>query len=442
MKRWLRNLPLRIKIALFTSVILSVSLFTLTLITIQLEEAYSKNDLEEQAKILLNTLPYSLRDELYFIELDELKEVAIKVGQSGQFERFVIYDRDGIILADSENKNLMPSEDPDPFGQELVKLIADKTHIQWSDKHLRAGQSVFLNKERIGAVSVTISTKTLKARSQAIVQQSIIISFLVLSAGGLSSFILARQISNPLLKLKQEANEMAGDKKDLRVKIAATDEIGELGLAFNEMAESIENRERELRELTASLEQKVEERTEELRLRNVELTQMATTDPLTKINNRRRFFELASNEYERSKRYQHPLSLLICDADYFKEINDTYGHQMGDRVLVNLANFLQKNIRSVDVVARYGGEEFIILMPEIGCEETVLIAERLRKSIAETPLAKAEQKILITVSFGVACWECKENLSLDSLLYRADKALYQAKRDGRNRVTLWRDNME
>lgn len=443
MKRLFKNLSLRNKIAIFTSLVLGVSLFILTCITIKLEESYSRRELEQQARILLRTLPYSIRDELYFVTLDELKDVASHIADSDHLTRFVIYDREGIALADSDHPDIMPSNIPDPFGAQLVSMSkTDDEQIYWNDKHLMAGQAVFLENECIGAVSVTLSTATLEKHRQAIINQSISLSFVILTIGIALSFMLAKQISNPLRELMHISHEMASGKTDMRAKVATHDEIGELALAFNDMAESIQTRERDLRKLTTSLEQKVNKRTKELRQRNDELVKIATTDPLTQINNRRRFFNLAAQEYERAQRYKHDFSLIIIDADYFKDVNDTYGHQIGDQVLKNLATFLKENIRKIDIVARYGGEEFIILMPEISGNEAAQVAERLHAMIAETPMAKDDYKIFITVCFGVAYWTNEENINLDNLLYRADKALYKAKRDGRNHITVWDENMK
>lgn len=448
MKRAFRNLLLRNKIALFTSFMLGVSLLILTTITTLQERSYSQQELEDQASIILNTLPYSIRDEMYFVKVDELRDVAEEVGKSNTIDRFVIYDRNGVILADSTNISIEPAElslgmpdDPDPLGVEIISHAADDDHQDWHsvpDKFI-AGRAIYLNGELIGAVSVTMSTDIMDEKIRSLIINSAMLALFIIVGGVILSFILARQITNPLRDLMKIAREMANGSTDLRVNMHAKDEIGELGLAFNDMTESIQTRERALREITASLEEKVEERTEELRQRNEELVKMATSDPLTKINNRRHFFALAENEYQRAKRYTHPLSLIIADADFFKEVNDTYGHQVGDELLIKLANFFQENLRSVDIVARYGGEEFIILMPQIGCEEAAQTAERLRQEIAQTPLAKTHYEIMLTVSFGVACWHALQPLEFETLIYRADKALYQSKHDGRNRVTVWEE---
>ena len=462
MERLLKNLTLRSKIALFTSIMVGLSLLTLTVITILQERTYSEQELEDQARLLLGTLPYSIRDELYFVELDELRDVAEKIGESKGVDRFVIYDRDGVALADSdligdlEAGELlgMPGE-PDQYGLMLVALSSEESLGQWDQENQQyiSGRPVYLNDENIGAVAVTLSTKALDEKINTLIRQSLLLTLVVILAGMLLSIALSKQLSNPLRKLMEVSREMASGENNIRIEVNSTDEIGQLGLAFNEMTEAIQTRERSLQDLAASLEQKVEERTEELRLRseelhqrseelrerNEELLQMAISDPLTKIYNRRFFFELAEKEFERSKRYNHQLSLILVDVDRFKKSNDTYGHLVGDEILKNLARFLVSNVRGNDVVARYGGEEFVILMPEIDAKEAAMTAERLREEIAKNTMVVG-RFIQVTVSFGVAGWEEQENTDLESLLYRADQALYRSKGLGRNRVTIWKKN--
>ena len=168
------------------------------------------------------------------------------------------------------------------------------------------------------------------------------------------------------------------------------------------------------------------------------LRQQATTDPLTGIFNRRHFFNLAENELKRSKRYGHPLSVIIFDIDHFKRVNDTYGHTVGDQALCKLTNETQAGLREIDIFARYGGEEFIIMLPDTGLEQAHMMAERIRRRCAgTTPLEVGQATVSTTVSFGVASRE-DEDISLDDLILRADTALYSSKKAGRNRVTVWR----
>lgn len=164
-----------------------------------------------------------------------------------------------------------------------------------------------------------------------------------------------------------------------------------------------------------------------------ELEKLATTDPLTGVWNRRHLFALAEREITRVHRYNRPLSLLIIDIDRFKVINDTYGHAGGDEVLAILAKTVLNCLRKSDLFGRFGGEEFVAFLPETTLQTAVAAAERIRENLANIVISVYEQQIRITVSIGVASYQ-KEDLTIDALLQRADKALYQAKNQGRNQV--------
>jgi diguanylate cyclase (GGDEF)-like protein/PAS domain S-box-containing protein len=163
------------------------------------------------------------------------------------------------------------------------------------------------------------------------------------------------------------------------------------------------------------------------------LKELATTDGLTGLNNRRHFMELAGMHLEQAGRYSKPFSLITLDVDYFKSVNDTYGHDAGDRVLTTLSRLCEDACRKVDVVGRLGGEEFAVAMPETGPEEARRAAERLRRVMAEAEVDVRGGKIGFTVSLGVASLS-PEIESLEQLLKSADEALYRAKQGGRNRV--------
>jgi diguanylate cyclase (GGDEF)-like protein len=169
-----------------------------------------------------------------------------------------------------------------------------------------------------------------------------------------------------------------------------------------------------------------------------EVQQLATTDSLTQLFNRRHFYRVAEREFERALRYNRPLSLLILDVDLFKRVNDTYGHTIGDQVLQTIAARCQAALRDVDLVARYGGEEFIVLMPETTAADVPATAERLRRRIAEATFSADEHELSVTVSVGAASLDAGgHGLTLPGLIDRADQALYYAKRTGRNRVSIW-----
>lgn len=163
------------------------------------------------------------------------------------------------------------------------------------------------------------------------------------------------------------------------------------------------------------------------------LNELATTDALTEIANRRYFFNQAEVELARAQRYAHPLTAIMLDIDHFKRVNDTYGHGIGDEVLQGVARRCQQMMRKNDLLGRYGGEEFSILLPETKLPEGAIMAERLRQVISQQPFETQHGPLLITVSIGVAQF-LPGIPSARALLDLADKALYQAKQTGRNRV--------
>jgi diguanylate cyclase (GGDEF)-like protein len=162
------------------------------------------------------------------------------------------------------------------------------------------------------------------------------------------------------------------------------------------------------------------------------LREMATHDGLTGLLNRREFLTMGESEWERSQRYDRPLSVLMLDIDLFKLVNDRYGHSVGDQVIIRVAEACQAFSRTVDIAARLGGEEFVVLLPETRADDAGVLAERLRKGISELKLVQNGEEIATTVSIGVS--EAKDLDSFAALLKAADIALYDAKRSGRNQV--------
>ena len=160
------------------------------------------------------------------------------------------------------------------------------------------------------------------------------------------------------------------------------------------------------------------------------MREMAETDTLTGLANRRRTVERLTHELARAQRTERPLCLVICDVDHFKAVNDTHGHNVGDDVLRAVASELESRIRTVDLVGRWGGEEFVLVLPEAPLEGGRLVAERLRRAIASLELEGPARSV--TISAGVV--ECDPKLPLDTLVQRADECLYDAKNAGRNRV--------
>lgn len=169
-----------------------------------------------------------------------------------------------------------------------------------------------------------------------------------------------------------------------------------------------------------------------------ELLRLAATDPLTGAFNRREFTVLAEQESLRSNRYNRPLSIMMLDLDHFKRLNDTYGHAAGDKALQRFTTLCCNTLRTMDIFGRWGGEEFVALLPETDAESAAIIAERLRKIVSQSIFVYNEQKISFTVSIGIAQYAAGET-EVDAPLGRADTAVYDAKKAGRNRISVYRN---
>ncbi|MCK8823740.1 sensor domain-containing diguanylate cyclase [Fuchsiella alkaliacetigena] len=165
-----------------------------------------------------------------------------------------------------------------------------------------------------------------------------------------------------------------------------------------------------------------------------QMEEMAIRDGLTQLYNHSYFQEALSDEIERAIRYEQQLSLLLLDIDNFKNFNDNYGHQLGDQALKKLANNLKSITRGIDIVARYGGEEFAIILPETGLAGAKKLGERINKSVREMVIQKEDAKLQITISVGAATHE--EDLTQEELINRADRALYKAKEEGKDRTCV------
>jgi len=222
------------------------------------------------------------------------------------------------------------------------------------------------------------------------------------------AYLLTRQIMVPLSALTRGAEKVAEGDLDVRLTVRRNDEIGFATMVFNEMVAK-------------------------LKLSQTKLEQLATTDPLTGLNNRKRVMGILSDLYAYYRRYEAEFSVLMLDVDHFKVVNDTYGHQAGDTVLKQVAELLNENLRNVDAAGRYGGEEFIVLLAESGVDESIQAAERIRKAVANHTFIHEDQKIQINISVGIARIH-KQDRDEQKVVGRADMALYRAKDEGRNRV--------
>jgi diguanylate cyclase (GGDEF)-like protein len=267
---------------------------------------------------------------------------------------------------------------------------------------------------------------------------------------GLLGLWLAHFISRPLAQLAQGADRIrqGGSHSPLPAG-GLFRETRQLSTSFSELVDKLRGNEHELAALNASLEQQVIERTqviekanqhlmsvlEERMILQKKLEELASTDSLTALLNRRAFDERARLEVSRAERQGHVFSIITFDIDHFKKVNDSYGHDIGDEALKCCANTCLQQLRDIDICARFGGEEFMILLPETAAEGARLTAERLRQCMAESVLATRKGELRFTASFGVAQYTPGQELA--TTLHQADQALYAAKHSGRNRVVVF-----
>jgi len=234
-----------------------------------------------------------------------------------------------------------------------------------------------------------------------------------------------RAVVQPIIRVTKGLESVKATHRSVPLRRERLRELDDISAVVEDFGAALAR----ISEHAAELEREVAER----QAVQAQLLEMATTDSLTGLYNRRYFMTTASQEFERARRYQTPLALLMLDADHFKSVNDRYGHHIGDEVLKALARNGQRQLREMDLFARLGGEEFAILLPQTDLNAARTVAERVRQSIAAQPVAAEESTVSFTVSIGLAQLE-PSTQNLDDLLRQADAALYQAKDNGRNRV--------
>ena len=172
----------------------------------------------------------------------------------------------------------------------------------------------------------------------------------------------------------------------------------------------------------------------ELRRHLTELSNLVRTDTLTGIANYRYFTQALEQEIERTQRSGQPTSLIMIDIDFFKKVNDQWGHEIGNRALIHLSQKLRQTVRKLDIPCRYGGEEFVVILPDTNLAACLPVAERIREGVEMSPLDVDGKKIAMTVSLGIATYSNQDDIIVEDLVKEADGYLYQAKETGRNRV--------
>jgi len=258
---------------------------------------------------------------------------------------------------------------------------------------------------------------------------SIVVVLGVVAGALLTIAFLEKNLHDPIQRLIKGFRGVSHGRWN-QVKIRGDTELTALAHEFNTMVE-------QLGATYDVLEKEVRNRTNELGELNKKLASEALRDGLSGLYNHRYCYEKLYQEFERAKRYRHPLAVFMIDIDYFKQYNDNNGHLEGDKVIKGVAEILSKASRKTDTVARYGGEEFVIIAPEFDADSALALGERLRSAVAEHQFSNEKKQPGgdLTISVGIALYP-EKNCDAVGLLQCADEALYEAKNSGRNRVVF------
>jgi diguanylate cyclase (GGDEF)-like protein len=353
-----------------------------------------------------------------------ISKILMKYAQ-GEIGELYLITKDGFLLVSSQSISAKFLE---------TKLLNNTTQKLFSQEGEPNAYLGYHNQPVVGALKriselgwgVVAEKERAKAYAQIVGLRNLTLALVVglLFVIGLAAYLLSLSLVRPLNRLTSGAGKVAGGDLEVDVPVSSRSEVGYLTEVFNDMVARL----RQGREELASIN-------ETLREKNVELHEISITDSLTGLYNRKHLMETLDKEVSRSQRHSRSFSLLVIDIDHFKKYNDTYGHLAGDEVLSKLASVFKESIRSSDYAARYGGEEFIIMLPEIGPDQGVEAAERIRHKVAEEIFSGDGESIKVTISVGVACYP-KNGEDAESVIRNADAALYEAKELGRNRVIL------
>jgi len=383
-----------------------------------------------------------------FASLDAILDVYAKksVGELA-FQTIAVVDVDGVVVAHTDPREYGRRLD-DPFVNDA--MIARRSLSQ--EVQAKRGRLVRVSMPVISGLrwGTIVAETSMSGLDDRVVQNQLVVLFSTLLIAGSTAILiwslLSRMVFLPLEAFAGVSKRLGDGKYDARVDVPPTsDELALLGTTINEMAEHIQTHAGRLEAQVTKRTHQIQEANQALGQANrdlatavEELARLARTDGLTQLNNHRTFHERIKAEVKRSERSDSPLTLLMIDVDHFKQYNDTHGHPAGDKVLTRVAELMTDTLRTTDVVARYGGEEFAVLLVDTPLSFGAKVADKVRTAIRQTAFpgaGESQPNGRVTVSIGMAGWPMHGKTDV-ALIEAADKALYEAKRAGRDQVKL------
>ncbi len=339
-----------------------------------------------------------------------LQEVTKSVARHPHVRYVMLLTPDGRVLTHSDQRHI-GQHAQDNTSRTLIGRPPQLVVLVNNDALVDIAAPVVAGAKLIAWARVGVDQTPINSNLRSVQLQGVLYIVFATALGYLFALLMANWLTEGLNRLAKAFERVRADERGFRVDTSRHDEVGHLSEGFNRMLADLETNEAQLIEL-------------------------ATTDFLTGLSNRRHFIDRMEDQLARAQRsLDLPITVLMLDLDHFKSVNDTHGHATGDAVLRHFARLMQESLRKIDTAGRVGGEEFAILLPAADAEAALSFAERLRHTVATTPLIQDGQPVPVTVSIGITTM-LPSDASADMTLGRADEALYRAKAGGRNRVEV------
>lgn len=413
---------LRTKLTLSITIIIIGITGGLTFCSIKKEQNYHQHHIKEQGELFLDSIDVLLRNSLYSLDINTIAKLVQQFSQHQDIiESVSVFDAEGRLLVKSTEEYLPLNITPDRFGKKIVNHPS--IIYQQDNDYLVAAKPIIFGQKSVGAIAIQISKKPLKEKIAAVRSQGLLIAIVGGSGGILIALFISHSLTAPLHDLIKATRRITKGDLGYRIYLKNKDEFSGLAKEFNKMSDWLE------------------ETLQKYQDNNAKLQYDLFHDNLTGLANRAYILEEIKAEIEQKKANNYYcFAVLFLDCDRFKVINDSLGHDIGDQVLINIAQRLNFCIRKQDIAARLGGDEFVILIKNLrNIEQVEQIADRILKQMSE-PLVLDNQQLVITMSIGIVISQ-ENHKNAEDLLRDSDITMYHAKQQGKAQYAIFQPTM-